>query len=99
MSAPRPPLHQDRLLRHPWHREMLESRRSAAEEEERARRRGYLLYLLSFAFWSLLGLLLCTWGMHTSNPEYGRVAVEAGVLIANAGVIATLCWAYARGGR
>lgn len=78
---------------------MLASRRRAAEEEERARRRDYLLCLLSCVFWTLLGAGLAVWGMHTPRVEYSRVALEAGVLIGNAGIIGTLCWAYARRGR
>lgn len=92
--APRVRLHQERLLRNPLHRQMLESRRRAAEEEERARRRSHVLTILSFLFWTVLGCVIAGWGMHTQRTEYSRVALEAGLIVGNAGILATLLRAY-----
>lgn len=92
----RPRLHQERLRRHPLYRAMLENRRRAAVEEERARARAYLGYLLSFVFWTLLGCGLAAWGMHTTRVEYSRVAIEAGILLGLAGIVLTLVVAYDR---
>ncbi len=75
---------------------MLENRRRALEEDERARRRELVGYMISFLFWPSLGALICMWGMHTPRVEYSRVAMEVGILLGNAGVIVTLLVAYNR---
>lgn len=75
---------------------MLQRRLRAAEEEERARTRALGLYVLSFLFWTLLGLGIAAWGMHTPRVEYSRTALEAGVLIGFAGIFLTLVLAYDR---
>lgn len=89
-------LHQERLLRNPLYRQMLENRRRAAVEEERARLRVRVAYVLSFLFWAALGCLTAGWGMYTRRVEYSRVALEAGLIIGNAGILATLLHAYQR---
>lgn len=93
-ERPRVRLHQERLLRNPLYRQMLENRRRAAVEEERARRRMRAGWVLSFLFWAALGSLIAGWGMHTPRVEYSRVALEAGLIIGNAGILATLLHAY-----
>ena len=95
-NRPRVRLHQERLLRNPLHQQMLENRRRAAEEEERARVRSRIVTILSFLFWAVLGCLIAGWGMHTQRVEYSRVALEAGLIIGNAGILGTLLWAYRR---
>jgi hypothetical protein len=68
----------------------------AEAEEARARRRTWLLTALSIVCWPLLGIVIAGWGMHTANPIYGPVAVEAGILVANAGVLVSVLWVARR---
>lgn len=93
---PQKQLHGVKLREHPLYLEMLERRRLATELNERARRREFLLYLLSFTFWTLLGVAIAGWGMHTTRVAYSRAAIEVGVLLGNAGILLTLLVAYRR---
>lgn len=93
---PQEQLHGVKLQEHPLYREMLERRLRATELHERARRREFLLYLLSFIFWTLLGVAIAGWGMHTTRVAYSRVAMEVGILVGNAGILVTLLVAYRR---
>lgn len=89
-------MHRAKLQEHPLYREMLERHRLATMLHERALRREFLLYLLSFIFWTLLGVGIAGWGMHTTRVAYSRVAIEVGMLLGNAGVLLTLLVAYRR---
>lgn len=93
---PQKQLHGAKLREHPLYREMLERRLLATELHERARRREFLLYLLSFTFWTLLGVGIAGWGMHTTQVAYSRAAIEVGILVGNAGILLTLLVAYRR---
>ena len=50
--------------------------------------------LLLLVLWPTLGLATAGWGMHTTHPIYGPAAVDAGILLGNAGVLITLLWYY-----
>ena len=87
-----PTLDEDRIER---------SLRRAAEEEAaaRAQRREALVILATCVLWAALGLLLVMWSAHTSNVDHGRIALGAGVIIGNGGVLATLIYAWYRAQR
>lgn len=88
--------HRERLERNPVHLQMLEGRRRAAEEEERARWRRHLSSIAQLVFWAVLACALVAWGMTTSRVEYSRTAMEAGILIGYAGIFYTLLRAFQR---
>ncbi len=75
-----------------------QSLRRVAHEEESARgeRRDVLLVLATCVLWAGLGLFLVMWSAHTSSVEHGRIALGAGVVIGNGGVVATLIYAWHR---
>jgi hypothetical protein len=77
------------------------SLRRVAEEEESARgeRRDALLILATCVLWAGLGLFLVMWSAHTSSVEHGQIALGAGVVIGNGGVVATLIYAWYRAQR
>ncbi len=78
-----------------------QSLRRAAEEEEAARgeRREALLILATCVLWAGLGLFLVMWSAHTSSLEHGQIALGAGLIIGNGGVVATLIYAWYRAQR
>ena len=58
-----------------------------------------LVILATCVLWAALGLLLVMWSAHTSNVDHGRIALGAGVIIGNGGVLATLIYAWYRAQR
>jgi hypothetical protein len=76
--------------------ERLRGIRIAEAEEARAQRRSWLFTVLLIVFWPLLGIAIIGWGMHTTDPIYGRAAVEVGILLANAGVLISVLWVSRR---
>jgi hypothetical protein len=77
------------------------SLRRIAEEEDavRGERRGVKLLLTTCVLWAALGLFLVMWSAHTSNPDYGHIALAMGLLIGNGGILATLIYAWFRSQR
>ena len=75
-----------------------QSLRRVAEQEEaaRAERREVLLVLAMCVLWAGLGLFLVMWSAHTTSVEHGQIALGAGLVIGNGGVVATLIYAWYR---
>jgi len=82
---------------HPVDQQLLRARLEHMEQEARQRRTLYWQALGLCVLFLLLGLTLCGWGMHTTDRSAGLLAVNAGVLLADGGILATLLWAYRRG--
>lgn len=59
-------------------------------------RQRFGLLLAGLVFWTLLGLAIMAWGFHTTDPAYGRAALEVGRAVGSIGVLGTLLWLYAR---
>jgi protein-S-isoprenylcysteine O-methyltransferase Ste14 len=81
-------------------RDELSARR--AEEAERAGRdktRAIVRTALACMGWVALGLFCLMWSAHTTDVKAGWIAVWAGLLIGNGGVVFTLLRAYLRGER
>jgi len=93
----REPLHVERLRANPLYRQMLESRRRAAEEHERARRLTLVLSIASFFFWTAVAVGLASWGMATVRwAAYSLTILETAVIVGLAGIIVTLLFAHQR---
>lgn len=91
------PLHIYKLREHPAYRQMLENQRWAAEEEERSRRRVFVLCIVSFGVWTAAAVLIASWGMHTVRySHHSQTIIEAGVLLGLAGILCTLLFAQHR---
>jgi hypothetical protein len=82
---------------HPVDQELLRARLEHMEQEARQRRSLYWQTLALCVLFLFLGLVLCGWGMHTTDRSWGLLAVNGGVLLADAGILGTLLWAYQRG--
>jgi uncharacterized membrane protein YbhN (UPF0104 family) len=94
------PLHIYKLRERPDFQQMLESRRRAADEEERSKRRVFALCLLSFAVWTAAAVLIAVWGMQTIRfAPYSQTILEVGVLLGLAGILCMVLFSYDRLGR
>ena len=40
--------------------------------------------------WSIVGLAIMAWGLHTTDPELGQVAWRGGVIVGYAGILFTV---------
>ena len=78
--------------------DLVRSRIEHAAEDERRRRRGFGWALLSFLGSLLVGLLLCAWGLHSTDPVLGPAIFTTGVVFTNVGVLVTLLVCYRRVG-
>lgn len=75
----------------------MQAERDAAEAAAaRDRRRDLIRALLECWGWTLLGLLLIGWALHTTSLTYGRAAFAAGVAIGNGGWIWSMLALYRR---
>jgi len=87
----------------PNRRELYEDigRRIAAAERRAQRRDRWALAVAGLACvgWSLLGIFLIGWSLHTTDERLGRVAFWGGLLVGNAGILYTLLGVYARRGQ
>lgn len=66
------------------------------ERGERDHRRDLLVTLAVCMGWALLGLLAVMWSVHTTNVRHGWIAVYAGLVVGNGGVVGTLIIAIRR---
>jgi hypothetical protein len=90
-------LHVERLRKNPLYQQMLEGRRQALEEHERARQRTFVLCILSFFFWTAVAVVLASWGMGTVRwAHHSLIIIETGVLLGLSGILCTLIYAYWR---
>jgi hypothetical protein len=84
----------------PLRKELLEEMgraRDAAELEAARGRRHELIRAGALCIaWTLLGLYLLGWSMHTTDYHYGRIAFYSGVIVGNVGIIYTLLNTYRR---
>lgn len=96
-----PPGEPDRptSIRRELYEQMSREHADAAEAADRQRRRARVVTVLLCILWPLLGLGCIAWGLHTTHPEYGPLAFDVGLLVANGGVFITLVWAYLRAER
>lgn len=76
--------------------ERLRAIEEAMREHEQAERRTFWLTVLLLLVWPTLGALLLLFGFSTTHPVHGPAAVDAGALVATAGVFGTLLWRYQR---
>jgi Zn-dependent protease len=81
-------------------REERAARLFAIEREAAAvARRVFVAVILICFFWMCLGLFLLAWAFHTTNEAMGRIALYAGILVTDVGVLGTLIYAYNRAER
>ena len=84
----------------PLRRELLEemgrARETAERATDRARRRELIRAATLCVAWTLLGLYLLAWSMHTTDYTYGRIAFYSGVIVGNVGIMFTLLNTYRR---
>ena len=100
LAGSRPPLRRDSLggaygfEPMPLPREILEQigeqRLAAQLQADRDRRRLWLRTLILCVMWSLLGLSLIAWSLHTTDAFYGELAFWAGLGIGDGGTLLTL---------
>jgi hypothetical protein len=74
------------------------SLRRVAEEQEQVRgeRRGVRMLLVTCLLAAALGLFLVMWSAHTSNSDYGHIALAMGVLVGGGGILAMLICVWYR---
>ena len=77
--------------------ELISRHRGEHEGAERDRRRDFVRTALICWGWSLLGLAMLGYSMHTSDETVGRLFFWGGLGVGNAGMIFTLLGAYRRG--
>ena len=71
--------------------------REAAERETRRSVRWALVRCGALCVgWTLVGLYLLGWSVHTTDEHYGRIAFYSGVIVGNAGILYTLLATYRR---
>jgi len=76
-------------------REELERKRHA--EHRQAERDSFWAWVraaLMCVAWSVMGLTVMAWGLHTTDQDLGQVAWRGGMIIGYAGVVVTLARAY-----
>ena len=67
-----------------------ESRRAAEEAAEAARFRVLVWAGVQCLAWGALGLLMMGWSMHTTDLRWARPVFLAGIVVGNAGILATI---------
>lgn len=78
-------------------REELELKRVAEHRlAERDSFRANVRTALKCVVWSMLGLVIMGWGLHTTDPELGKVAWLGGMVLGYAGILYTLVRAYGK---
>ena len=70
--------------------EIAESRRVAEEAAEAERFRVLLRAGLQCVAWGALGLFMMAWSMHTTDLRWARPVFLGGIVVGNAGILATI---------
>ena len=78
-------------------REEMELKR--ADEHRRAARDAFWAHVrtaLMCVAWSVAGLVVMGWGLHTTDRELGEIAWRGGIVLGYAGILFTLVRAYSK---
>lgn len=78
-------------------REEMELKR--AEEHQRAARDAFWAHVrtaLMCVAWSVAGLVVMGWGLHTTDRALGEIAWRGGIVLGYAGILFTLVRAYSK---
>jgi hypothetical protein len=70
-----------------------------ADEHQRAARdafRAHVRTALMCVAWSVAGLVVMGWGLHTTDRELGEIAWRGGIVLGYAGILFTLVRAYSK---
>ena len=70
-----------------------------AEEHQRAARDAFWAHVrtaLMCVAWSVAGLVVMGWGLHTTDRELGEIAWRGGMVLGYAGILFTLVRAYSK---
>lgn len=79
--------------------EMLERHLREHEEANRDARLSTIRTALECLAWSALGIVCIGWSLHTTDPDYGRIAFYAGIGFGNGGILFSLADWYRRAAR
>ena len=78
-------------------REEMELKR--ADEHRRAERDAFWAHVrtaVTCVAWSVAGLGVMGWGLHTTDPDVGEIAWRGGIILGYAGILYTLLRAHAK---
>lgn len=70
-----------------------------AEEHQRATRDAFWAHVrtaLMCVAWSVAGLVVMGWGLHTTDRALGEIAWRGGIVLGYAGILFTLVRAYSK---
>jgi hypothetical protein len=76
-----------------------EMERKRVEEHRRAERDAFWAHVrtaLTCVAWSVVGMAVMGWGLHTNDRELGEVAWRGGMIVGYAGILFTLVRAYSK---